>query len=75
MRQQHKADQIMPTSAAALSRCRPHVVAAKWKFFLIFVSMLQPIFIPKRLLTAAEVHQVRVLVLSGLGARAELMEP
>jgi hypothetical protein len=40
------------------------------EFFLFFISKVQPIFVPKRLLTAAELEQVRALTRDGLGAKA-----
>jgi hypothetical protein len=42
------------------------------EFLLFFISRLQPIFIPKRLLSAAELEQVRALTSDGLGAKADL---
>lgn len=43
------------------------------EFFLFFISKLQPVFIPKRLLTPAGADIIRNLTRAGLGARAELL--
>jgi hypothetical protein len=43
------------------------------EFFLFFLSKLQPLFLPKRLLTAADTRVVRSVVSSGLGSKAELL--
>lgn len=42
------------------------------EFFLFFISKLRPVFVPKRLRTAADAETVRSLTRAGLGARAEL---
>jgi YcxB-like protein len=44
------------------------------EFFLFFLSRLAPVYIPKRLLSDADVAQVRQLTRSGLGSKAALLE-
>ena len=43
------------------------------EFFLFFLSKLQPVYIPKRLLSDADTVSVRQLARSGLGSRAQLL--
>jgi len=43
------------------------------EFFLFFLAKLQPVFIPKRVLSPDDVARVRRLVHDGLGAKAKLL--
>lgn len=43
------------------------------EFFFFFLSKVQAVFIPKRLLSAADLERVRVLARGGLGGNAELL--